>query len=493
MKRKAFPKETKPLTEKTPKSVRVRLMLAIPLVFALFTIASGWLALNLSKYFFLSPARFSYREGEATMWVLMAILLMTALAAFSGAILAHYISKPLKKVSSRIETLLSGRLLKAPDELALLSTAMDEVFTSLDRYIKEGKLMEALPEGVVTLDRHGMVIHVNKTAQRVLGVSSEEAEGKHIVYTFGDSQGNKIFLNLINNALQKGDTQVFEDMEVPSKRGTLRLRGRISPKSEAGTFSGAIITFQDPSEVEQIRGWLKQADQMAGLGTMAAGIAHEIRNPLASIRGLMELLREDIVETDPKRKYVDTVINEVDRVNKLVQEVLDFAQVETTEPEARDINELIEQALIITKHRLPDKAIEVVEDLAKNLPSVFVRPDKITQAFENILVNAFEATPEGGKVVVTSGLEPFPSRTKNEKYRNVLVRFSNTGSFIAPENIEKIFLPFYTTKPGGTGLGLPICHRIISSLGGEIRVESHGETGTTFEIELPTASWIFKK
>ncbi|HHT9117816.1 MAG TPA: two-component system sensor histidine kinase NtrB, partial [Candidatus Hypogeohydataceae bacterium YC38] len=319
------------------------------------------------------------------------------------------------------------------------------------------------------------------------------AEGKHIVYTFGDSQGNKIFLNLINNALRKGDTQVFEDMEVSSKRGTLRLRGRISPKSEAGTFSGAIITFQDPSEVEQIRGWLKQADQMAGLGTMAAGIAHEIRNPLASIRGLMELLREDIVETDPKRKYVDTVINEVDRVNKLVQEVLDFAQVETTEPEARDINELIEQALIITKHRLPDKAIEIVEDLVKNLPPVFVRPDKITQAFENILVNAFEATPEGGKVVVTSGLEPFPSRTKNEKYRNVLVRFSNTGSFIAPENIEKIFLPFYTTKPGGTGLGLPICHRIISSLGGEIRVESHRETGTTFEIELPTASWIFKK
>ncbi|MEE9200359.1 MAG: ATP-binding protein, partial [Candidatus Brocadiales bacterium] len=409
--------------------------------------------------------------------------------AFSGAMIAHSITKPLRKLSKRAEEFAPGKIFKAPDEISLLSKTMEELFSSLDHYMKEGKLMEMLPEGAVTLDRDGTITHINKIAERVLGINSEQAEGAHYNAVFRETAENTIFLNLIDNAVKENDTQTFEDLEVFKRDDSVRLKGRITPKAdEAGRPEGLIITFQDPSEAEHIRDWIRQADQMAGLGTMAAGIAHEIRNPLASIRGLMELIREDMSETDHKRKYADTIISEVDRVNKIVEEVLDFAQTESATPEPMDVNEILRQAINTGKYNMPDKKVALVEDLGKDLPLILARPDKLTQAFENLLINAIAATPEGGSVRISSALEDGFTRPALDtaQPKRLVVRFFNTGSFIPPENIERVFLPFFTTKPNGTGLGLPITHRIISSHGGKVRVKSDKDEGTSFEVELPT-------
>lgn len=476
MKKKASRQKARPPGQKTHTAV-YRLKWIIPATFALFTIASGYFALN-SSY-----------EGAGTLWILLGIFFLAGLAAISGTIIAYAITEPLKKLSERAEMFAPGRDIKAPDELSLLSKTIEEVFSSLDHYMKEGKLMEMLPEGAATLDRDGAITHINKVAERVLDINSEQAEGMHYNAVFRETAENTIFLNLIDNAVKENDTQTFEDLEVFKKDGSVRLKGRITPKAdEAGRPEGLIITFQDPSEVEHIRDWIRQADQMAGLGTMAAGIAHEIRNPLASIRGLMELIREDMSETDHKRKYADTIISEVDRVNKIVEEVLDFAQTESATPEPMDVNELLRQAINMGKYNMPDKKVALVEDLGKDLPLILARPDKLTQAFENLLINAIAATPEGGSVRVSSALEDGFTRPAldTEQPKRLVVRFFNTGSFIPPENIERVFLPFFTTKPNGTGLGLPITHRIISSHGGKVRVKSDEDEGTSFEVELPT-------
>ncbi len=384
--------------EKTLRRVRLRLMVAIPLSFSLFTIASGYLTFNLSRHFFIDYDHLRFPLKEGYFWIFLGIFLITGLSAASGMILANAITAPLKKLCSKMETFIGGKKKVAFNELDLLNNILEEVFSSLER-MKEAKTSEAPSKGIKTNE-----------------------EGKKVL--------------------------------------------------------------QETTEIEQIRKWLKQTDQMAGLGIMAAGIAHEIRNPLASIRGLMELLREDIPPTHPHRNYTEQAIKEADRMNDLVEGVLEFAQMETTKPLPQNINSLLKDALYSIRLRLPTQQLQVEEMLDVNLPPLLASPDKLRRAFENLILNAFEATPEGGKITISSCTED-GARYGDEPTKKILLKFHNTGSFIPPEDREKIFFPFYTTKRKGTGLGLPITHRIIASHGGQICVDSDKEKGTTFIVELP--------
>ncbi|HHT9118579.1 MAG TPA: two-component system sensor histidine kinase NtrB [Candidatus Hypogeohydataceae bacterium YC38] len=494
-------KEPQATQEKTSKKVRMRLMVAIPLSFSFFTLASGYLSFNLSEYFFLDTSRPAPLDTEGDFWILLAIFVMTGLAATSGTAIAHAITIPLKKLSSRAETLIPKRATMTQvvgsvpsNELDLLSRTLEGVFDYLES-IKEGKRLDVLPEGVVTLDRENKILLINKVAERVLGLNSKDVVGKPFSEFFPDTTKYRVFLNLLGDSLKEGHTHIFENIELPTtfpdvivsgRKVPLLFNGRIVPMEDKyGETSGVMITFRDPSELELVRQWLRQADQMAGLGTMAAGIAHEIRNPLASIRGLTELIREETSPANPHRVYAEKVIKEVDRMNALVGEILEFAHIEAADPTPQDVNLLLKEALFSIKYRFHNQQLEVVERLNDNLPPVLARPEKLTMAFENIILNAFESTPEGGRVTITSShRDSFTSRDKAS--RKVLLRFHNTGSFIPPEEAERVFLPFYTTKAHGTGLGLPITHRIISSHGGQISVDSDKEKGTTFIVELPT-------
>lgn len=498
---KVIKREPQATHEKTSKKVRLRLMVAIPLSFSFFTLASGYLSLNLSEYFFLDTSRPLPLDTEGDFWILLAIFVMTGIATVWGTAVVHTITTPLKRLSSRAETLVPRRATMTQvagpvpsNEFDLLSRTLEDVFDYLES-IKEDKRLDVLSEGVITLDGEGKILQVNKVAEKVLGINSEDVVGKPFREFVPDTKKYRIFLNLLGTALKEGRTHIFEDIELPTmspdaigpgRKGPLLFKGRIVPREvKYGETSGVIITFQDPSEMELLRQWLRQADQMAGLGTMAAGIAHEIRNPLASIRGLTELIKEETAPANPHGVYAEKIIKEVDRMNTLVGEVLEFAHVETTDPTPQDVNFLLKEALFSVKYRFHNKQLEVVERLTDNLPPVLARPEKLTRALENLILNAFEAAPEGGRVTITSSPgDGFTSRDKASG--KVSLRFHNTGSFIPPEEAERVFLPFYTTKARGTGLGLPITHRIISSHGGQISVDSDREKGTTFIVELPT-------
>ncbi|HLA37817.1 MAG TPA: ATP-binding protein [Candidatus Brocadiales bacterium] len=494
-------REPKATQEKTSKKVRLRLMVAIPLSFSFFTLASGYLSFNLSEYFFLDADRSAPLDTEGDFWILLAIFVMTGVATVWGTAVVHTITTPLKRLSSRMETLIPERATMTraagpvpSNEFDLLSRTLEGVLDYLES-IKEGKRSDALSEGVITLDKEGRILQFNKVAERVLGINSKDVVGKPFREFFLDTTKYRTFLNLLETALNEGCTHTFADIELPTmspnatglvRKGPLLFKGRIVPmEGKYKKVSGIMITFQDPSEMELIRLWLRQADQMAGLGTMAAGIAHEIRNPLASIRGLMELIKEEVDPAHPHVVYAEKIIKEVDRMNTLVGEVLEFAHVEASDPTPQDVNPLLKDALSSIKYRFPNHQLDVVERLTENLPPVLARPEKLTRALENVILNAFEATPKGGRVTITSSPgEGFTSRGKASG--KVSLRFHNTGSFIPPEEEERIFLPFYTTKARGTGLGLPITHRIISSHGGQISVDSDEEKGTTFIVELPT-------
>ncbi|MFN3466127.1 MAG: two-component system sensor histidine kinase NtrB [Candidatus Brocadiales bacterium] len=474
-------------------------MVAIPLSFCLFTLASGYITFNLSQYFFWSTTPSPTQDAKGYFWILLAIFIMTGLATLAGVAIAHAVTAPFKRLSSRVESVIHGEAAHTAgplpsNELDLLSRTLEKVFDSLE-HLKDDRCLEVLSEGIIALDKKSKVMQVSKIAEKVLGVNAKDVLGRPFREFFPDPAKYKIFLNLVENALKEGSTNIFVDIEIPTlhpdatgsdKKGPQHLEGRIIPrKDQNDETSGVIIAFRDPSEMEQIKQWLKQADQMAGLGTMATGIAHEIRNPLASIRGLMELVKQDVPPPDPHGVYAEKVIKEVDRMNNLVEEVLEFAHTETAEPVPQDVNLILKEALSSVSHRFPNHQLEVVEKLDSNLPPVLVRPEKLTRAFENLILNAFEATPERGKITITSS-NGDRTLINGRTSRKVLLTFHNTGSFIPPEETDKIFLPFYTTKTKGTGLGLPITHRIISSHGGHISVNSDHEKGTTFTIELPT-------
>ncbi|WP_027716186.1 nitrogen regulation protein NR(II) [Desulfuromonas sp. TF] len=224
----------------------------------------------------------------------------------------------------------------------------------------------------------------------------------------------------------------------------------------------------------EIEEQLRRADRLAALGELSAGMAHEIRNPLGSIRGTAEILREGIDPADRRHEFAGILIKEVDRLNRVVQDFLDFARPAPVERGRVDINEALRELLVLTRQQTVKSGVRV-ELLPGDLPKVPGDREQLKQACLNLLLNALQAMPAGG--LLTIATTPLDGE--------VQVRFADTGQGIPPESLEKIFNPFFTTRQEGTGLGLAITHRIVQGHGGRIEVASRIGEGTTFTMVLP--------
>lgn len=220
---------------------------------------------------------------------------------------------------------------------------------------------------------------------------------------------------------------------------------------------------------------LRRADRLSALGELSAGMAHEIRNPLGSIRGAAEILKDDYRPDDPKAEFVQILLKETDRLNAIVQEFLSYARPKPPELQATDMNEIIEAVLMLIAHPASKSRIFLVKRLDPSIGLRSLDGGLLQQALLNLLLNAMQAMPEGGTLTVESGLRD-----------GVLeVRITDTGTGIEPEDRRKLFKPFFTTKKDGTGLGLAITQRIVQYHHGTIDVESAAGAGTTFTVRIP--------
>jgi signal transduction histidine kinase len=244
---------------------------------------------------------------------------------------------------------------------------------------------------------------------------------------------------------------------------------------EADEAVGVMIAFKDLTEIRRLRDRLQQADQLVALGTLTAGVAHEIRNPLASLQGLVELLGRDFDEQDPKRRYVQTMLDAIGRLNGLVEDLLLLSSPGAQAVEEFDLNRVVRQTVDLARHGLGDATVILAAVEAPGGAPIVGSETRLGQALANVVLNAAQATPEGGTITVTVG--------KSDGLATI--RVHNTGSYIAPDKVKQIFVPFYTTKKRGTGLGLAIARQIMTAHGGRIDVESDRDTGTTFSIDLP--------
>jgi len=250
-------------------------------------------------------------------------------------------------------------------------------------------------------------------------------------------------------------------------------------KDGQGGCNGAVIVLRDLSEIKLLQERVKRSEKLAAIGELAAGVAHEIRNPLSSIRGFAQFLRHSLKDKPQEKEYAETMVAEVDRINSVVTDLLTFARPIAVEISPTDITELIEHAVRLAEADALSRDVKFrmkISDLTK-LP---LDANQITQALLNLLLNALQAVPPKGNIEIGAELNPSDSRLH--------LWVKDDGPGIPNNRIEKIFEPFYTTREKGTGLGLAIVHKIVENHNGEIRIDSPPKgmpRGCCFSIIIP--------
>jgi hypothetical protein len=265
---------------------------------------------------------------------------------------------------------------------------------------------------------------------------------------------------------------------------------RLIPRStdEMGSLARSFNSMVDNlegarKELEQYHfRQMERADRLASIGEMATGIAHEIKNPLAGIGGAIAVLADDFDPADERRQIIGEVLEQIARLDKTATDLLYFGKPGTPEFAYADINALVKKTLFFIAQHPEAKNIHRVKELTRDLPAVWVDEKQIQQVLFNVTINAIQSMKDGGTLSV------FTDALFRDGVELVRVLIADSGGGIAEEELENIFIPFHTTKTQGTGLGLPICRRLLEQHGGAIRVESRLGEGTTFTIELPVLS-----
>ena len=233
-------------------------------------------------------------------------------------------------------------------------------------------------------------------------------------------------------------------------------------------------------DLKKSKSYIRRADRLASLGTLTAGLAHEIRNPLVAIKTLTQLLPERLEDDEFRDQFLKIAAGEVDRISSLVEELLDFARPSDPKLEFEDINTILDGMILLVSTETKKKQVNILRNYASDLPPVQIDREQIKQVLLNILLNAVQATSASGKITVKTRSFIKPG---GEPY--IQIECTDTGCGIPPEHIEEIFNPFFTTKSTGSGLGLSISHQIIQDHRGYIDVESRVEKGSSFFINLP--------
>lgn len=332
------------------------------------------------------------------------------------------------------------------------------------------EVITSLPLGLITSDTKGNVGIINATALAMLGLTRKEAQNQPL------AQIESLDLDKISAALNRGEKIIGQEIALKTASGKERPISLSASgiTNEDGLFLGHLFILHDTAEVKRLQNEVKRNERLTALGNLAAGVAHEIRNPLSSIKGLATYIagKEHAGVADAAR----TMIEEVDRLNGVVSELLDFARPATITKTPQDIKLLVQDALRLVGPDLKAKQIQTEVIQNDTLPPVMVNPEKLTQALLNLFINAVQAMPPGGLLQVA---------VRNIGGGDFSIAVKDSGCGIDADVQAALFTPYFTTKPNGAGLGLAIVDQIVEAHGGIISITSTPGAGSTFTITLP--------
>ncbi|GIV15044.1 MAG: hypothetical protein KatS3mg022_0479 [Armatimonadota bacterium] len=342
-------------------------------------------------------------------------------------------------------------------------------------------LLSSIGVGVVSIDRDEIVLTWNNAAERITTVPHERALGYKLedlfAYFFLPEEEKNMLLEIIRLPFQTGERHSrFKCALHPYQRGEMYFNFESSPlRAPNGSVQGVVFIFEDITHEVRMEAEVQRIGQLAAVGQLASTIAHELRNPLSSIRASAQHLRSEYAGIPELCEFLDIIINEVDALNTKATEFLRFAR--PVEPVFQEVNlsDLIHNTVQFMRSYIEEQGIQV--EVNVSVPSTIkADPNQLKEALRNLIINAVQAMPEGGTLSISAAPAPGDA---------VSIVVKDTGVGIPPENIDRIFAPFYTTKAKGSGLGLANVQKIVESHGGTISVQSEVGAGTEMRITLP--------
>ncbi|MGQ0695715.1 MAG: ATP-binding protein [Nitrospiraceae bacterium] len=344
-------------------------------------------------------------------------------------------------------------------------------------------IVRSISSGVFTTDDGGRITSFNPAAQEATGYSFEQVQGRpwREVFNWHPSQQND------ERILEASANRRFE-VECKRADGSRLILGMtLSPLHEQGEETGLVGVFKDLTQIRALEEEMRRKDWLASLGEMSAGMAHEIRNPLGALAGAMQMLRKDLHADETSQRLMDIAVREATRLDTIVTQFLQYARPPALNLAESDLNKVLAETLDLVQHEARTRMnIKIVTSLAGGALLGQVDQDQMKQVFWNLATNAFDAMPRGGQLTIATGCRKID--VGGRKADVIEISFQDTGGGIPKKNLDKIFLPFFTTKKQGSGLGLAAVHRIVDLHGGWIKVDSQERQGSRFVVCLPRSA-----
>ncbi|HWR72374.1 MAG TPA: ATP-binding protein [Nitrospirota bacterium] len=366
---------------------------------------------------------------------------------------------------------LSDRLRKAKQELQEKNIDFEDLRNQQDLILK------SVASGILTMDLAGHVTSLNPAAEYITGYAGNEIR-QRVQDIFGES-----IKQVFGHTDEMRERAYRFEGRITKKDGGTAVLGMSASllKDDRGTVRGIILVFQDITKLIEMEEKVRRQERMATVGSLAAGIAHEIRNPLASLSGSIQLLQSDLDPKGDSRRLMDIVLHETDRLNTIISEFLEYARPRNIHKELISLADVIDETVLLLRNS-PDFR-ETMTITVDTDPSLRLKadPQQLRQVFWNMLLNACQAMHTGGTIIISA--KGLTSADEGVDWCEITI--SDTGCGISPEDMKNLFDPFFTTKHNGTGLGLAIVYRIVEDHDGMIDVESEVDKGTRFTIRIP--------
>jgi len=343
-------------------------------------------------------------------------------------------------------------------------------------------IIESINVGLLAVDLEGRVTRLNSALEHILDLRRDAAVGRRVEELFSED-----FADTLKQVLGKEGWRLREIRNIYKLHTATRanrslvLNIALAPLQDAQGQTGALVVLEDVTARITLEEQLQQREKLSSIGLLAAGVAHEVNTPLTGVSSYTQMLLGMLNETDPKHALLQKVRTQAERATNIVNNLLNFSRTGNAEEFGEiDVARVFDDTLQLLEPQLRRSQIEIVRDYGENVPDAYGNAGKLQQVFTNLLLNARDAIPDGGRITVSTGIAEDGS---------LIAEIADTGIGIAPENVAKIYDPFYTTKGvgQGTGLGLAVSYGIIQEHAGRISVDSEPGHGTTFRITLPSA------
>jgi two-component system NtrC family sensor kinase len=360
---------------------------------------------------------------------------------------------------------------------SLIKNAMLYGQVMTERNFREN-ILESSPNSVIAVNMKKEITSLNRRTEELFRLKRKNVLGQPAAGVFTEG-----IVHLVDLAIDHGYLVDYHEIRQIRKDGSQLILGITASwlRDHQNKLIGVVFIVQDLTEAKRTEELIRRMDRLTSIGRLSAGVAHEIRNPLASISLNVQMLSKKWATDTAAKNIVSDTLEGIDRIKSLVKGMLDFAKPSAPALKRGSIAQVLHNSISLLDSQLRKKGIEVKLDLPEDLPEIIFDEHQIQQVLVNLLLNGLEAMDGGGSIRITGSL----AKDQKKRRRHLTLQIMDTGTGIPPGNLSKIFDPFFTTKPEGTGLGLSIVHKILDQHHAAIEVVSEADHGTTFTLSFP--------